>query len=80
MNRLLLGTRTLDVLGESKHTDEKDGSASGEDGRASTLLGADVEVRVVVANAACRSPLLLGSDGVVLWGKAMSMNEELEGL
>jgi len=63
---LLLGTRTLDVLGESKDTDEEDGSASSKDGRRGTFLGADVRVWVVVANAAGGSPLLLGSDGVVL--------------
>ena len=68
MDVLLLGTRTLDVLGKGKDTDKEDGSASSEDGGAGTLLGADVEVWVVVANAACSSPLLLGSDGVVLWG------------
>jgi len=56
---LLPGTRTLDVLGKSKDTDEEDGSASSEDGRVGTLLRADVEVWVVVANAAGGSPLLL---------------------
>ena len=56
---MLPGTRTLDVLGKSKETDEEDGSASSEDGRVGTLLGADVEVWVVVANAAGGSPLLL---------------------
>lgn len=68
---LLLCTKSLGVLGKSKDTDEKDGSASSEGGRAGTLLGADVEVGVgvVVANAACSSPLLLGSDGVVLWSR-----------
>lgn len=73
---LLLGTRTLDVLGESKDTDEEDGSASSEDGRRSTFLGADVEVWVMVANTAGSSPLLLGSDGVVLWSEEMLMSEE----
>lgn len=73
---LLLGTRTLDVLGESEDTDEEDGSASSQDGRRSTLLGTDVEVWVVVANAAGGSPLLLGSDGIVLRSDAMSMSEE----
>ena len=66
----------FDVLGESKDTNEKDGNASG---RASTLLGTDMEVRVVVANAARRSPLSPGSDGVDLWGEAMSISEDLRG-
>ena len=64
----------LDVLGKSKDTDKENGSAGGEDGRRSTLLRADLEVWVVVANAACSSPLLLGSDGVVLWGRG-NVNE-----
>ena len=76
MDALLLATRTLEVLGKSKDTDEEDGSTGGEDGRAGTLLGTDVEVRVVVANTACRSPLLMRGDGVVLWSEAMSTREE----
>jgi hypothetical protein len=76
MNVLLLGTGTLDVLGKSKDTDKEDGSAGSEDGRTGALLGADVEVFVVEANAAGSRPLFLGGDGVVLLGGAMSMSEE----
>lgn len=66
---VLLGTRTLDILGKSKDTDEEDGSAGSKDGRRSTLLRTNLEVWVVVANAAGSSPLLLRSDGIVLWGR-----------